>query len=170
MVNKATVISNLIEYPDWIPIVAVWHHEEWLRGQRAREGLHLDDRAIAQKKEERESLLATHIEAGSIPVTFIAHEAERPVGSVSLVHYQFTQNQQPTEWLTNLFVLPEHRGRGIGDRLLSHALRYAQHHKVARLMLYTSEHASFYRKRQWRSLNRGIVQGQKVDILDYLLE
>ena len=159
-----------MEYPDWVPVVAAWHHGEWLRGQRSREGVHLDERTIAQKKDERECLLATHTEAGSIPVTFVAHEAERPVGSVSLVYYQFTQDQQPSEWLTNLFVLPERRGCGIGDSLLRHALRYAQHHNVARLMLYTSDHASFYRKRQWRPLNRGIVQGQKVDILDYLLQ
>ncbi len=169
-VNDAIVISNLIEHPHWVATVSAWHHGEWLQAQSARPGASVKPSEIAKKKGERERLLASHLSDAPIPATFVAHCAGMPVGSVSLVYYQFTQDQRPSEWLTNLFVLPNNRYQGIGDGLLRHALRYAQHHDVARLMLYTNDRAAFYRKRQWRPVNRGIVQGQKVDILDYLLE
>ncbi len=162
-------ISNLTQQAQWVPAIAGWHHQEWLRTHEGLEGRHRSSEALQGKLTQREASLSAHINEETLPVTFVAHRGNFPLGTVSLVYYQFTNDKKPSEWLTNLFVLPDFRRQGIADRLLKHALAYAQAQNLPRLMLYTSSSANFYHKRQWRRVNRGIVQGLKVDIMDYKL-
>jgi len=162
-------ISNLIDCACWIPTIAQWHHQEWLKD---REGLHGRDRSphvIEKKLSEREQTLQRHLTDDPLPTTFVAHRANQPLGTVSLVYYQFSNEQTPTEWLTNLYVLPESRCRGIATELLHAAISHAVSLKLTRLLLYTSDQKSFYAKRHWRSINQGSVQGQQVEIMDFPL-
>ena len=48
---------------------------------------------------------------------------------------------RPTRWgyLANFFVRPEHRGRGLGSRLLDACATYADQHGFARVVLSPSE-------------------------------
>ncbi len=162
-------ISNLTQQAPWVPVIAGWHHQEWLRTHEGLEGRNRSPDVLQGKLEQREAALSTHINEEPLPTTFVAHRGDFPLGTVSLVYYQFTNDKKPSEWLTNLFVLPDFRQQGIADRLLKHALSYAQNQNLPRLMLYTSSSANYYHKRQWRRVNRGIVQGLKVDIMDYKL-
>jgi len=109
--------------------------------------------------------LALHAEGTPIPSTFVAFVDDRPVGSSSLVYYQFTAQQQRTEWLTNIFVLPEYRNQGIGEELVSHACDFAKSQGVSRLRLYTSDKSAFYQKLGWERVGTSHVQGKDVDLL-----
>ncbi len=157
-------ISELKSHPEWLPQVAQWHHLEWLTTHPG-----YSKHEAAKRLEERKRSLQKHLSTNALPTTFVAHEHDEPVGTVSLVYYQFTQSQKASEWLTNLYVAEPKRGQGIASSLLRCAIKFAQMKKIPRLLLYTRNHAEFYRKRSWRSINRGLVQGEQVEIMDYLL-
>lgn len=162
-------ISNLTQRASWLPVIAQWHHSEWLKNHQGLGGRDRCPEALQSKLQQREDALSDHLNDVPLPTTFVSHRGDVPIGTVSLVYYQFTKDHQPSEWLTNLFVLSDFRRQGIAEALLRHALTYAMQQQLPRLMLYTSNCANFYLKRQWRKINRGIVQGQKVDIMDYKL-
>ncbi len=167
--SQRICISNLNRHDAWLPLIALWHHNEWLKTHPGLEGRDRSPEAIKHKLCERRSALSRHLGEDPLPTTFVAHLGDAPIGTVSLVYYQFTSEQRPTEWVTNLFVLPEYRRRGIASDLLARAIEHAGAHRLHRLLLYTNDQVDFYRKRRWRSINRGLVQGQKVEIMDYLL-
>lgn len=162
-------ISNLGEHESWIPTIALWHHNEWLNTHEGLEGRDRSPEVIERKLHERHTSLQKHICSDVLPTTFVAHQNNEPLGTVSLVYYQFTNDHCPTEWLTNLFVRPENRQQGIASMLLSCAVNFADACELPRLLLYTDDQVEFYRKRNWRSINRGLVQGKKVEIMDYVL-
>lgn len=162
-----TTSFNIIELkdkPEWLPQIAQWHHLEWLATHPG-----FSQEEAEKRLEERKRSLQKHLNADAMPTTFIAHQDDKPLGTVSLVYYQFSEAQKASEWLTNLYVDESERGQGIATALLRCAIKFAQAQKLPRLLLYTRNHVNFYRKRSWRSINRGIVQGEQVEIMDYLL-
>ena len=57
---------------------------------------------------------------------FVATEEDQVVGMVSLLFTISTAKGAPACWLEDMVILPEHRGTGIGTKLLSHAVVYAK--------------------------------------------
>ncbi len=168
--NESIRISNLNANEAWVSVIAQWHHEEWLRNHSGLDGRDRSESVINKKLLERQNALLRHYSNDPLPTTFVALHDDVPVGTVSLVYYKFSKDQEVTEWLTNLFVVPEYRCQGIASTLLQTAIDYAYLLKLPRLLLYTSDQVSFYHKRRWRSINNGLIQGQKVEIMDYILE
>lgn len=154
-------ICNLIERPSWAPTLAVWHHQEWLQGCNPPPS----DALSESRLRERERHLTKHLSLDNLPTSLVASIDERPVACVSLVNYQFSAEQQPQEWLTNLYVDAEFRRRGIATQLLMCAEDYAVELGLLSLRLYTRNQAEFYGKRGWQVIGRGRVQGHGVSIL-----
>jgi GNAT superfamily N-acetyltransferase len=63
----------------------------------------------------------------------LAEEEGRPVGFALFFHSYSTFLAQPGIYLEDLFVLPEHRGRGVGRALLRHLARLAVERGCGRL-------------------------------------
>jgi GNAT superfamily N-acetyltransferase len=76
-------------------------------------------------------------------VTWLATAAHRPVGMLNmLVFTRMPKPGRPTSrwgYLANFFVLADHRGAGIGTRLLAECTQYADAHEFARIVLSPSE-------------------------------
>ena len=80
-------------------------------------------------------------------VTWLGLVGDEPVAMLNLL--VFTRmpsprppgSTRPTRWgyLANFFVRPEHRGRGLGSRLLDACATYADQHGFARVVLSPSE-------------------------------
>jgi len=162
---SAIEIHDLRDFPQWLPAVAAWHHQEWLQGCQDREV----DSAGALAK--RIKLLQEHTDDELIPRTFLAvattgQGEALPVGSVSIVYYHFTSQSTPGEWLTNLYVDESYRGGGVGQQLLMHAEQFAATAGIGLLRLYTRDQDSFYSKRDWRFSHQGRVQGAVVSVFD----
>jgi GNAT superfamily N-acetyltransferase len=157
-------IQPLREYPHWLTTVAAWHHEVWLNEQRDRFG-HVDPVRAQDSLQKRCELLRSHLSSDPLPESFIAIYHERVVASVSIVRYQFLSGQDCSEWLTNVYVAPEYRRRGIAAQIIDRACEYAASLGVPELKLYTSERAEYYRKLGWQGRGSGHVQGREVDIL-----
>ncbi|TVZ37823.1 acetyltransferase (GNAT) family protein [Alteromonadaceae bacterium 2753L.S.0a.02] len=177
--SETIEISHLREHPEWVSQVAVWHHREWLRGFREGQ-LHKPGFERGEDIREREHNLRSHFGAEAVPATYIAHipnaepnallgDTRIPIGSVSLVAYQFTQGRKPSEWVTNLYVEPEYRKKGIGQQLLAFIEDYALQHQLDLLRLYTRDKAEYYTKRNWTFKHNGMVQGNAVAVFEKYL-
>jgi GNAT superfamily N-acetyltransferase len=70
---------------------------------------------------------------------FVARQSAdgRPLGMVSLLFTISTAEGGPVSWLEDLVVHPALRGRGIGTRLLGHAINFAHAEGHTRIMLHT---------------------------------
>lgn len=157
-------ICRLRDRPECLERVAGWHHQVWLEEQRARFG-QLDEKVISESFSKRCKMLRSHLSDDAIPETFLAELDGEVVGSASVVTYQFLSEQARSEWLTNVYVVPDFRCRGIAAKLIDHSCHYAAEQGVAELKLYTSERTAYYRKLGWQGRGSGQVQGHRVDIL-----
>jgi GNAT superfamily N-acetyltransferase len=68
---------------------------------------------------------------------FLARRGGEIVGMVSLLFTVSTAEGAAACWLEDMVIRPEQRGRGLGARLLQHAVAYAQANGFARITLLT---------------------------------
>ncbi len=152
-------ITPLKNSPDYFSQVALWHHQEC-----ERQGL----KSTLELRRER---LIKHIQSESIPKTFIATINDELVGCVSLVNYAYGRDSvraKITEtplWLSNLFVQPEYRNRGIGNQLIEKAKAYAQELKLTELWLTATEFTDYYKKRGWEVSRKTRLGGRQVNVM-----
>lgn len=75
---------------------------------------------------------------GSVPISWVALLDDQLVGSVALVDQDMASHPELSPWLSGLFVVPEHRGQGIGTALVRHCEAEARQLDVTRLYLHTT--------------------------------
>ena len=161
-------IADLRTNPKWIPVVASWHHSEWLKGADSKSTTSTAT-YVGRDASERIAKLHEHVSVQAIPSTFIAHQDGLPIGSISLVNFQFTKGHQASEWLTNFFVIEGSRSQGVGSQLLNRLMLHATQNGIQRMFLYTKDKQDFYTKRGWVFSHQGLVQGATVKVLSYCL-
>lgn len=106
--------------------MARWHFDQWgpLTGAKTYE-------SYVGSLEEAAA-------ASSIPSVLVAFLDSALLGSVSLVSCDLSIRPLLTPWLAQLFVLPDHRAKGVGAALVRAAADRAQNLGFRRLYLYTS--------------------------------
>lgn len=87
-------------------------------------------------------------------------------GSVKL--RELSNHPDKQHWIGEIFVLPEHRGRGLGSKLTRSLTEYALSHGAAQLFLYTPDQQSLYRRLGWREVSQEIVHNELVSIMTLL--
>lgn len=119
-------IVYLADYPDFAPILAEWHYQEWNR-------LHAND-SVARRLE--------HLRAASnrrrIPSVLVAVENGELRGSATLAEYDMETRRDLTPWMTDVFVAPEFRRRGIASALVRRVMEEAKATGVPQLFLFTT--------------------------------
>lgn len=146
-------LANLKDHRDFIPTLAAWHHAQWseLNPQKTIE--------------MRIAALERHLEGGPLPVTFIAVEDGRPVGSASLVERDLATHAHLAPWLASVYVASEHRRRGIGGQLVRRVVEEAARLAVERLYLFTLDQEPFYTELGWSLLERNHFQGHAIAVM-----
>jgi predicted N-acetyltransferase YhbS len=136
-----------------VPTIAAWHWaewghtdpggslERWTAGLRGRVGRHV------------------------IPTILVAFAGAEPVGSVALVEYDMSIWRQYSPWLSGMYVVAEHRGRGIGSALLAACEEEAALLGVETLYLYTHSAEDFYRRYEWNVVARDAYGAETVAIM-----
>ncbi|MEY4590040.1 MAG: hypothetical protein RL497_2116 [Pseudomonadota bacterium] len=182
-------LVNLTCAPHCLPTIAAWQHEQWLHSQQPKQADLFAQPALtpADALNERQQQLRQHLAAHLIPTTFVLLEKNQAVGSVSLVHYRSqnthikakSKKDEPTTnnkkedttkdhqsvWLTNMYVLPNHRQQGLAEVLLNRAEDYARSVQLTHIYLYAQDAERYYKKRGWLMLKTVNVQGQKLKVL-----
>ncbi len=89
----------------------------------------LEDEVVLSDELLRVGLFGPHPYAEAV----LAEEDGEPVGFALFFHTFSTFLARPGLYLEDLFVLPEHRGRGVGRTLLSHLARLSLERGCGRL-------------------------------------
>jgi GNAT superfamily N-acetyltransferase len=146
-------IEFLADRPEFIPQLADWHHEEWSYFRPTF--------TLADRIEELKASCGRH----EVPVTFVALEGARLLGSAMLVPHDMDYNPHWTPWLASVFTAPEARRQGIATRLCEHVMHFASALGLPRIYLYTPSAESFYARLGWSVLERINYKGVDVTIM-----
>jgi GNAT superfamily N-acetyltransferase len=148
-------IDHLDQHREHVATLAAWHHAQW--------GHLYDEWTLEVAHAE----LADHAGRRTLPTTLVLTDEGRLIGSVSLVLEDAPELcEQGSPWLASLYVLPAFRGCGLGGKLVNAAVEAAAREKIARLFLFTPEHAGFYQRLGWRLVARTSLKGTAVDLME----
>ena len=153
------VVQALDKQPEFIPVVAEWHWQEWG---------HTDP---GSSVESWTTGLALQAGADQIPGTLVAVADGAPLGAVCLVE-QDMRGYQPaaglTPWLKGLYVAPAARRRGYGELLLRHCQAWASSLGYDALYLYTlraSGARALYERLEWHTIHEGHYEDIDVAVM-----
>lgn len=130
-------IVYLGDCPEYIPLLAAWHHAQW----SYLSPFTTVEQRIARLRENTGKLC--------VPTTFVALQNGEPAGSASLVNLDMSTRQQLSPWLAAVYVSPEHRRHGIGAALVNRVVEEARALGIPRLYLYTPDKQRFYSRLGW---------------------
>jgi predicted N-acetyltransferase YhbS len=124
------------------------------------EHLYVDwDRAVALR--EFESQRAD----GRLPLSLVAIEGSELLGMVSLVLDDLPGYEDLNPWLASLIVLPEHRSKRAGSRLVSEAEKLLVLNRVPRAYLFTESASSFFERLGWTAMAKASCNNHPIVIL-----
>ena len=92
---------------------------------------------------------------GALPITFVAVEGERLLGTVGLWRCDLISRQDLYPWMAALYVAPEARGQGLAGKLQQHVIGYARAQGYTELFLY-SACRDFYESFGWQYIGEGL--------------
>ena len=92
---------------------------------------------------------------GALPITFVAVEGERLLGTVGLWRCDLLSRQDLYPWMAALYVAPEARGQGLAGKLQQHVIGYARAQGYTELFLY-SACRDFYERFGWQYIGEGL--------------
>lgn len=147
-------IEFLKENPVFFDAIAEHMFKEW---GHLREGV-----TIARYYNYLEEKLNTN----HIPLTIIAKSgANELLGFASLVSSDMETNKDMTPWISGVFVIPEHRGKGIGRLLINRLEQLAHGFGFEKLYLYTFDKEGFYRSLSWEKLKDECYLNNSVSVM-----
>ncbi|MDA2938541.1 GNAT family N-acetyltransferase [Acidobacteria bacterium AH-259-A15] len=135
-------IEYLADHPELLPQIARWQYGEWG---------HLNP---GDSIERRIRTLQGHLNRDCIPMTLVALLDSVAVGSASFVEHDLPDRKDLSPWLASVFVLPDHRRRGIGSALVRRVVDEAYRLKISPIFLFTWDQESLYRSLGWRVRER----------------
>ena len=150
------VIDELVEHPDIVAAVACWCHKEW--GNLAGSETTLESYTTA---------LREWINNKCIHTMFAALDGPAPVGCVALTERDPATRMDLCPWLAALYVVPSHRGRGVGGPLVRHLINHARDSGIGTV------HAAITDKRLrnlafrhgWKDVGQESYQGRQVMVM-----
>lgn len=149
-------IRELADFPQWIPTISGWFHDEWheLLGMRTPEDI--------------ERGLAKWLVRDAIPTALVAVAGEEVVGTVALKSREFEQFGE-APWLAGLYVVPQHRKSGIGMQLLRAAEKKAVAMGIHKLYLYTPRAQRFYQTLGWHARQEMTLHALPITVMEKVL-
>jgi len=142
----------MIDYASEVPRIASWFFEQW----RPLYG----DESVASV----ERRIRTWLTRNQIPTALVAISDNDVVGTVALKDRELP-GLEYGPWLAGLFVVPDHRRRGIGALLVAAAERQASALGVRLLHLYTPASEGFYERLGWTVIERVALPSGTVSVM-----
>ncbi|MNC10359.1 Acetyltransferase (GNAT) family protein [compost metagenome] len=105
--------------------------------------------------------MATSQREGQLPLTFVAVEGEKLVGTVGLWRCDLISRQDLYPWLAALYIDENQRGRGLGAKLQQHIIEHARALGYPQLYLY-SACKDYYERFGWEYIGDGLDYPDKV--------
>lgn len=150
------VIKNLTTIPDTLNLLAQWHQSEWAKFNPG------------ETLEQRMVRMHDYLNPDFIPSTFVALD-DCVLGSGAIVKNDMDSRPELSPWLASVYVLPGHRGRGIGSKLVQHIMSQAKSETYKKLYLFTTDKQDFYEKLGWQTFDVENYHGQQVNLMQVFL-
>ncbi|MCH8622849.1 GNAT family N-acetyltransferase [Undibacterium sp. TS12] len=145
-------ITYLADHLHHIPILANWQHEQF------------SYLAPAVSLEQRMEKLTASAQKQGMPLSFIAVDNDKLLGSASLLQKTIT-HPHLSPWLSAVYVTPAHRRQGIATALTQHVVQAAASMGVRQLYLFTPDKAAMYARLGWQVLEHGEHLGRRITIM-----
>jgi predicted N-acetyltransferase YhbS len=129
----------LCDRPKFTDTVTNWIYKEFIEG--FRQGVSIE--AI------RDIYLASGKDA--LPVTILAVEEDKCIGTVSLVENDLKERTH-SPWLASLYIDENHRGRGIGTTMIKEIEKTAKKLGYEEIYLRTEHAVEYYIKLGWEKI------------------
>lgn len=101
------------------------------------------------------SIITTSQREGEMPLTFVAVEGEKLVGTVGLWRCDLISRQDLYPWLAALYIDENQRGHGLGAKLQQHVIEHARELGYPQLYLY-SACKGYYERFGWQYIGDGL--------------
>lgn len=123
----------------------------------------------AESRDFFAAIVANSQREGEMPLTFIALEDEKPLGTVGLWRCDLISRQDLWPWLAALYIDEGQRGKGLGERLQRHVVDYARGLGFESLFLYSTCKA-YYERFGWQYIGDGLdYPAQPVHLYRFML-
>lgn len=106
------------------------------------------------------SVVDSSLSTADLPLTFIALEREKIVGTVGLWRCDLISRQDLTPWLAALYVDKAWRSRGLGRQLQHFVSQYSQSAGFHDLYLWAT-FSGYYEQHGWRYIGDGVEYPDK---------
>ena len=147
-------IEYLADYPALVPTVAAWQQAEF------------GYLTPTLSPEDRTERLRRSLQKDALPMAFIALSANgTPLGSAGILATTIT-HRHLTPWLSSVYVLDEHRGKGVASALSLRAVAEAARLGFDRLYLFTPRSESLYARIGWRTFERIDYNGTALTLME----
>ncbi|MCM3620106.1 GNAT family N-acetyltransferase [Sutcliffiella horikoshii] len=103
-----------------------------------------------------DAILHSATTSSDIPRFYVAVEDGKIIGTYAILRNDLNSRQDLCPWLACLYVAEEHRGKGIGEKLLNHGLSVVAEKGYENLYL-TTDIENYYERYGWES--KGVVYG-----------
>ena len=106
------------------------------------------------------------LNADKIPLTLIAKsERNELLGFASIVASDMEINKEWSPWISGVFVLPQHRRKGVGGLLVGRLEQVARNLGFERLYLYTFDKEGFYSNLFWTKVKEEFYLNSNVVVM-----
>lgn len=154
-------VGFLHQHPEFFDTILLWLHDEWCRTRA--DHLPVNSREQARALELRKAKLRVHLQRSQqLPLSLVAAQDQYGVvGVVSLIYTNKDDVLAHTGWLSNLYVVPAFRRRGVASGLIEQLEQCAQAIALRDLKLLTTQAEDYYRQRGWQVERRVQREGQR---------
>jgi N-acetylglutamate synthase-like GNAT family acetyltransferase len=135
----ALSITTIRQRPDLLPLVAKWLWREFWNS----DGYSL---------QQTQAIYAECVAKTGAPQTFVLLEDELPVGTATLAREDLDERPDLTPWLAGVFIVPDRRGRGYVNHLLSEFERACRTASIDVAWLYTTTADRVYAQAGWETV------------------
>jgi GNAT superfamily N-acetyltransferase len=139
--SPALTFEPLARHRPLVPLLAEWFVKEWPAwyASGGQGNIEQDLRAFATSED-------------ALPIGFVAFLAGEPVGAGALKSESIPSHRHLSPWASAGFVVPEHRGQGIGAGLLAAMLAHARGLAFPHVYCGTSTAESLLLRSGWHAL------------------
>ena len=150
-------IEYLSDHEELVPVLAKYNYNEWGKSYCS------DVAVVAQRYSATKN-------TDKIPLTIVALDEDNSLlGFASLIEDDLETRQDLSPWLAALYVLPEHRGKLIGKKLIERIIAEAKRLKIHHVYLFTGDDkkVSYYAKQGWKLAEKFQYKSEDSVIMKY---
>lgn len=130
-------IELLIGHPEYVQCICRWIYDEFVIPNNP------------QYPFEKLTEFFGHKRENEFPITYIAIDHDKCVGTVSIFQNDLNNQKELTPWLASLYVTPEFRNKKIGEKLIEKVICRVKDMGYEELFLRTEHAAEYYLKKGW---------------------